>query len=57
MTQYKGKVIDEHNEWVTGELIRYGNSCYIKQSIELPDSNCGIGTFEVIPEALEAINE
>ena len=24
MTQYKGKVVDEPNEWVTGELIRYG---------------------------------
>ena len=53
MTQYKGKVIDEPNEWVAGELIKYGNSYYIKQTIEPPGSNCGIGTFEVIPESVE----
>lgn len=55
MTQYKGKVIDEPNEWVAGELIRYGNSCYIRQTVEPPNSNCGIGTFEVIPETVEEL--
>ena len=53
---YKGKVIDEPNEWVRGELKKYGEACYIKQTVEPTNSNCGIGTFQVIPETVVEIN-
>lgn len=57
MTQYKAKVIDEPNEWVTGELIKDGDCYYIRQTEEPPDSKCGIGKFEVIPETVEEVKK
>ena len=55
MTQYKAKVVDEPNEWVTGELIKDGDRYYIRQTEEPPDSKCGIGKFEVVPETVEEV--
>ena len=55
MTQYTAKVIDEPDEYVTGELIIEGDRYYIRQTIEPKDSNCGIGKFEVIPKTVEEV--
>lgn len=55
MTFYTAKVIDEPNEYVTGELIIEGDRYYIRQTEEPPDSKCGIGKFEVVPETVEEV--
>lgn len=55
MTLYTAKVIDEPNEWITGELIKDGDRYYIRQTKEPPNSKCGIGKFEVIPETVEEL--
>ena len=57
MTQYKAKVIDEPNEWVTGELIIEGDRYYIRQTVEPIDSKCGIGKFEVVPKTVEEVKQ
>ncbi len=57
MTQYTAKVIDEPDEYVTGELIKDGDHYYIRQAIEPKDGNCGIGKFEVIPETMEEVKK
>ena len=55
MTQYKAKVADEPDEYVMGELIKDGDRYYIRQTEEPPNSECGIGKFEVVPETVEEV--
>lgn len=57
MTFYTAKVIDEPNEWVTGELIIDGDRYYIRQTVEPKDSKCGIGKFAVVPESVEEVKK
>lgn len=59
MTQYKGKVIDEPNEWVMGELIEYNNRVYIRHRKNPPDLKAfGIEKHEVIVEVIpESVKE
>lgn len=57
MTFYTAKVIDEPDEYVTGELIKDGDRYYIRQTVEPPNSNCGIGKFEVVPETVEEVKK
>ena len=48
--KFRGRVIDEPNEWVYGYLI---NENTIYQSKETKYSkNCGVGVFTVIPETI-----
>ena len=51
---YKGKVVDEPNTWVTGELIGQDT---IFQKFEPKESCCGVGIFKVIPETVEPIGK
>lgn len=44
---YRGKVIDEVEEWVTGDLIVTEQGYYISQTVENNNSCCGIGIFAV----------
>ena len=47
---FRGKVIDEPNEWVYGYLLPHNR---IHQEKEHIDSKCcGLGTFTVIPESV-----
>lgn len=54
---YVAQVIDEPDTWVTGELIKDNDHYYIRQTIEPPNSVCGIGTFEVIPETITILHK
>lgn len=51
---YKGKVADEPNEWVVGELV---GKDMIYQKVEPDNGCCGIGIFKVIPETIEEVEE
>ena len=47
---FRGKVIDEPNEWVYGYLLPHNR---IHQEKEHIDSKCcGLGTFTIIPESV-----
>nr|DAR63141.1 MAG TPA: hypothetical protein [Caudoviricetes sp.] len=51
---YKGKVVDEPETWVHGELI--SADCIYQKN---PDENCkccGVGMFTVDPETVQEIN-
>lgn len=49
----KGKVIDEPNEWVYGQLLP--NNRIFQQKEHTESKNCGVGVFEVIPETIKPI--
>lgn len=53
-----GKVVDEPNEWVLGELVSIRNSQYphIFQKQEFPWSKCcGVGTFAVEKDSIKEV--
>ena len=49
----KGKVIDEPDEWVYGQLLQ--NNRIFQKEKHSESKNCGIGVFEVIPETIKPI--
>lgn len=49
----KGKVIDEPNEWVYGQLLP--NNRIFQKEKHTESKNCGVGVFEVIPETIKPI--
>lgn len=55
---YIGKVADEPDEWVLGELVEIKNSQYphIFQKQEFPWSKCcGVGTFAVEKDSIKEV--
>ena len=54
MKRYRGKVADEPDCWIEGELI--GNN-QIYQNYEPEKGCCGVGIFTIIPNTLEYIEE
>ena len=55
---YVGKVADEPDEWVLGELVEIENSQYphIFQKQEFPWSKCcGVGTFAVEKDSIKEV--
>ena len=57
MKQYTAKVIDELDEYVTGELIVQGENYYIRQTIEPLNCKCGIGVFAVLKETIKEVRK
>lgn len=55
MKQYTAKVIDELDEYVTGELIVKGENYYIRQTSEPQNCKCGIGVFAVLKETIKEV--
>ena len=55
MKQYTAKVIDEIDEYVTGELIVKGENYYIRQTSEPQNCKCGIGVFAVLKETIKEV--
>ena len=49
----KGKVIDEPNEWVCGQLLP--NNRILQSNEHSECKNCGVGVFEVIPETITIV--
>lgn len=52
---YVGKVVDESDEWVLGELVSIRNS-QLFQKQEFPWSKCcGVGTFAVEKDSIKEV--